>query len=138
MNHFVTDASVAIKWLIWEEGTERAHKLLDQIEFFYVPNLFLMEIDAVITKRVRKKEMTGVEALIKREQFRKFPFEQISYKEIEELAFELSIGFPITLYDAAYLATAIDHQAKLYTADHRLANGLSGTPFSEYVECILD
>lgn len=136
MSDFVIDASVAIKCFFWEEGTEESLKLLDYIISFYAPDFFLMEIDSVITKKVRRRELQIEEASKKRKQLRKLPFKLIPYREIEEFAFELAAKFSITLYDASYLATAIDYEAKLYTADLRLFNGVSSTPFSEYVEKI--
>lgn len=136
MKDFVIDASVAVKWFIWEKHTEQAHDLLDDLIFFYAPDIFLVEIDSVITKKVRRGDITVKEAFEKREQFRMLPFKLIIYKEIEEFAFRLATDFSITLYDATYLATAIDHDAILHTADQRFSNGLSTTPFANYVEYI--
>ena len=136
MSDFVVDASVAIKCFFWEEGTEESLKLLDYIVSFYVPDFFLMEIDSVITKKVRKRELEVEEAVGKRQQLRKLPFKLIPYEEIGAFSFELSTKLPISLYDASYLATAIDYGATLYTADKRLFNGISSTPFDDYVEKI--
>lgn len=136
MNNFVIDCSVAIKSFFWEKGSDESLKLLNYINSFYVPDFFLMEIDSVITKKVRRRELQAEEALFKRRQLRQLPFKLIPYRDIEKFACELSTTFYITLYDASYLATAIDHEAKLYTADKRLFNGVSSTPFSEYIERI--
>lgn len=136
MNDFVIDASVAVKWFIWERGTDKAHEVLDELIFFYAPDFFLMEIDSVLTKKVRTRELEIQEAFQKRNQFRKLPYKLINYSEIEEFAFQLATEFSITLYDAAYLATAIDHDATFHTADLRLSNGLSTTPFAKHVKYI--
>lgn len=136
MNTPVVDASVAIKWFMWEDGTEEALDLLDQISSFYVPDLFLIEIDAVLTKRVRKRAMRAAESHNKRAVFRQLPFRKIPYIEIEEFAFRLATEFPITLCDATYVAIAVDYDLKLYTADKRLYNGMSETPFNQHIEKI--
>ncbi|HLR31344.1 MAG TPA: type II toxin-antitoxin system VapC family toxin [Fodinibius sp.] len=130
------DASVAIKWFIWEEGTHHAHELLDELTSFYAPDFFLMEIDSALTKKVRIRDLEIKEAFHKRSQFRKLPYKLINYTEIEEFAFRLAAEFSVTLYDAAYLATAIDYNAKLHTADLRLSNGMANTPFAKYVKYI--
>ncbi len=130
---YVIDASVAVKWFIWEEGTEEAQYLLDKLSSFYVPDLFLMEIDSILTKKVRKNELTIPDAFQKRRVFRQLPYKLIAYKEIEEFAFRLATEFSITLYDAAYLSTAIDHDAVFYTADKRLVNGMENTPFGDNI-----
>lgn len=133
---FVVDASLAIKWFIWEDGTEKALGLLDYLVSFYAPSFFLMEIDSVITKKVRRRELNIEEALMKRNQFRNLPCKLVPYPETENFAFELSTKFSISLYDANYLAVAIDRDAKLYTADIRFYNAVRSTSFKEYIEKI--
>lgn len=133
---FIIDASVAIKWFFWEDGSEESLKLLDSLISFYVPEFFLMEIDSVITKKVRRGELKAGEAINKRKQFRRLPYKLISYKEIEDFAFEISTKFPVTLYDACYLSTAIDYEATVYTADIRFFNGVKSSPFNDYIERI--
>lgn len=130
---YVIDASVAVKWFIWEEGTEESNKLLEQLTIFYVPDLFLMEIDSIITKKVRRNELTVSDAHQKRRTFRQLPYMLISYKQLEEFAFRLATEFSITLYEAAYLATAVDYDATFYTADKHLVNVMSNTPFSNHI-----
>lgn len=136
MNDLVIDASVAIKWFIWEEDTDEAQQLLNKLNSFYVPDIFLMEIDAIITKKVRRKELDVPDAFQKRKVFRQLPHKLIPYTQIAEFAFRLATEFPITQYDATYLATAVDYDATFYTADRRLVNSMSNTPFGEYIEAL--
>ncbi|HEX6981262.1 MAG TPA: type II toxin-antitoxin system VapC family toxin [Balneolaceae bacterium] len=138
MKDFVIDASVAIKWLFLEKGSERSEKLLDEFSFFFVPDLFLIELDAVITKKVRQRKIEVSEAPYKIQQVRRLPYKLIRYENISGLSCELATSLAVTLYDATYLATAIENHAVLYTADQRLANGLSNTTLSGYVKSIWD
>ncbi|MDZ7717170.1 MAG: type II toxin-antitoxin system VapC family toxin [Balneolaceae bacterium] len=135
---FVIDTSVAVKWLFLEEGSSKSEVLLEQISFFFVPSLFLIELDAVITKKVRKKEITSDEALQKYEKRKTFPYRLVEYPEISRLAVELSVSLPVTLYDAAFIATAIEKNGNVYTADQRLVNGVSNTSLDKYVRSIWD
>jgi predicted nucleic acid-binding protein len=136
VNNFVIDASVAVKWFLKEEETEAAMKILEQLTFFFAPDLFLIEIDSVLTKRVRQGSLAVSEAADHRKQFRRLPCEFINYSQIEEFAFCLATEFPVTIYEATYLATAVDYDAKLYTADLRFARAVSATPFSDYLRSI--
>lgn len=134
MKNSVIDASIAIKWFIWEEGTEEAQQLLDELSLFWIPDLFLIEVDAILTKKARRGELKIADAFQKRRVFRQLPYKLIPFEEIAEFAFRLSTEFPITLYDATYLATAVDHEGIFYTADQRLVNGMSNTPFDKYIK----
>lgn len=136
MNNFVIDASVSVKCFFWEEGSEQCLDLLNYVKSFFAPEFFLVETDAAITKKVRRREITFEEAAVKRRQLRKLPCDLIPYDIIEDLAFELSSTYFISHYDACYLTTAIDQNAKLYTADKRFFNGVSATPFSNHIEKI--
>lgn len=138
MSDFVIDSSVAIKWVFLEPGSEQAEKLLQQFTFFFAPDLFLIEMDGVISKKVRQRKIDAGKALTKNKQTRKLPYKIIPYNNISSLSFELAISLPITLYDATYLAVAIESYATLYTADKRLVNGLSNTSLSNYVKSIWD
>ncbi|MGK7370527.1 MAG: type II toxin-antitoxin system VapC family toxin [Candidatus Halalkalibacterium sp. M3_1C_030] len=136
MNNVVIDASVAFKWLVWEDGSDEAIKLLENLTLFHAPDIFLMEMDAILTRKVRKGELELAEATEKRKLIRDFPYLLITYEKIAEFTFRLSTEFSVTLYDASYLATAVETEAIFYTADRRLSNGLSTTPFSKYVKYV--
>ena len=136
MNSYVIDASVAAKWLFLEQGTDEAVQLLEQFDYFYAPSLFQIELDAIITKKVRKKELKFEEASSKKIQASKLPSRLINYHQISDIAFDISITLPVTLYDATYIATAILTNSIFYTADERLARGLSTTPLAKFVMSI--
>ncbi|GAB5409376.1 MAG: type II toxin-antitoxin system VapC family toxin [Balneolaceae bacterium] len=136
MSGYVIDASVAAKWLFLEEGTDETVLLLEQFDFFYAPTLFQIELDSIITKKVRKKELTIEEAPVKKSQAAKLSVRFIKYNQLSDIAFDISTTLPVTLYDATYIATAILTNSIFYTADERLVNGLSTTPLARFVRSI--
>lgn len=136
MSKYVIDASVAAKWLFLEPGSEYAKLLLSQFEHFYAPSLFEIELDSIITKRCREKEINREEAWQKKEEAQKLPVHYIDYTDISEAAIEISITLPVTVYDAAYIATAVHVKGILYTADERLVRGIESTPLERFVQSI--
>lgn len=138
MSAFVIDTSVAAKWLFLEEGSAESEALLEEFSFFYAPDIFPVELDAVISRKMRKKEITAAEALKKQAQRQKLPCKLVQYGEISSLAFEIAITLPVTLYDAAFVATAIERDGMVYTADQKLVNGVSNSSLGRYVESIWD
>jgi predicted nucleic acid-binding protein len=136
MNSFVIDASFAIKWLLPEKGSKKALSILEELQRFYVPDLFLIETDSIITKKIRRKELDLSEAPVLSNKIREFPFVTIPYQDIHQFALELSSTMYISHYDACYLAVAIEYEGVLYTADIRMYNGLQDTPFANYTQSI--
>lgn len=133
MSFPVVDASFAIKWLLPEKGSNAALSVLDRIQCFVVPDLFIIETDSIVTKKVRRRELKPQEAPILQEKIRQFPYLVIPYKRICDFTLELSTSLAISHYDACYLAVSIHFGGTLYTADLRMSNGLSTTPFAENV-----
>lgn len=129
MNDVVIDASVALKWFLKEEGTEEALRILDELTSFIAPDLIFREMHAVLTKRVRMNYLDLDEAIALKERMGQMPCKTIPYDRIDAFAFELASTIPITLYDACYLALAIEFGTLLYTSDRKLVNGLKNTPF---------
>lgn len=132
----VVDASVAAKWLFLESGSEEAFRILESCEHFVVPDLFFVELDAVIIKKLRRRELTADEAMEKKLQAGQLPFEIMPYSMIRDTAFEISTAIPVTLYDATYIATALLRKIPFVTADERLVNGCATTPLSKTVQSI--
>lgn len=138
MSSYIIDTSVAAKWLFLEEGSAKAETLLEEFSFFFVPDYFLVELDAVISKKARKGEITFDEAMNKQDQRLKLPYKLVEYQDIASLAFKISISLPVTLYDAAFIATAIERDGIVFTADQKLVNGVSNTALDQYVKSIWD
>lgn len=133
---FVIDCSVVAKWLFLEEGSSKAENILEELSFFFVPDLFVVEIDAVISEKVRQREISSEEAFQKIVEREKLPYKILSYDDISKLALEISVSLPVTLFDATYIATAIERHGVVYTADQRLVNGVVNTSLNKYVQSI--
>lgn len=132
----VIDACVAIKWFLPEENFEKAGVLLSTYNRMIAPDLFFIEFDAIISKKVRQRLVTQKDAVTMFQEIRNLPFEVIPYTMISSLAFDLSSTLPITTYDACYLSVAIEFNQTVYTADKRFFRGMRETPFESFVEAI--
>ncbi|PWN06456.1 type II toxin-antitoxin system VapC family toxin [Rhodohalobacter mucosus] len=136
MNKPVIDACVAIKWFLPEEKHEEAGILLSSYNSLIAPDLFFIEFDAIVTKKVRQRLVEQNDADTMVQEIRKLPFEVIPYSMISRLAFDLSSTLPITLYDACYLSVAIEFNQTVTTADMRFYRGIKQTPFAHFVETL--
>lgn len=132
----VIDACVAIKWFLPETNYQKAVDILSSHNRLYAPDLFEVEMDSIITKKVRQRLIEPDEAYNIYEEIRNIPIQIISYSLIGKLAFDLSVALPITQYDACYLAVAIEYGEKVISADMRFVRGMTGTPFAKYVNAL--
>ncbi|MCP9291801.1 type II toxin-antitoxin system VapC family toxin [Gracilimonas sediminicola] len=130
----VIDASLALKWAVNEEHSEEALSLLDELDVFICPEVFYLEIDAVLTKRVRIRELEAQEAKEIKNNFRALPCKLISHSQIDEIAFDLSTSFNISYFDALYLSTALKFNTVVQTADVRFFNALQNTEYKNHIE----
>ena len=63
MNRIVIDASVAIKWVVEEDGTPEALALLEK-HSLSAPDLFIPECANILWKKVRRRELEKNEAIL--------------------------------------------------------------------------
>lgn len=129
----VIDACFAIKWFLPEQDSEKARSFLKELDHFVVPDLFLIEVDNILSKKVRQRELEIPEAEEIFRIIRNLPFITISYERLSKEIFFISTRFPVTQYDACYLALAVEYDGRFYTADKRLQNGVQNTAYSEFV-----
>ena len=127
MKRYVVDASVAVKWLIPEEHSECAMKLLDGwlnegLEL-NAPELLRLEVTSALTKYVERRVIDAEKA---QEGFEIFREIMLSYVEVDlpliEEALEASIVSGLSIYDAVYVTLAKRLEATLITADRRLVD----------------
>ena len=119
----VIDASVALAWCFpEEEGSSAADTVAMQIirEPGMVPALFWYEIRNVLIRSERDKRIdrAGTERFLKLLEDLQFDVD-LRHSETETLA--LARRYGLTVYDAAYLETALRRQASLATLDTELA-----------------
>jgi predicted nucleic acid-binding protein len=120
----VVDASVAVKWLIPEDGNEQARALLRGSEPLVAPSLIRLEVAGAVLRRYRESEIPEEEAraacgfwarLLHMERPRLVPVEEI-YDDALDMAFAARHG----LGDCLYLAAARRLDARVVTADRKL------------------
>lgn len=131
MSVLVLDASVAVKWVLPAKGEpliDEAGDLLKRYAnseiSFVVPDLFWAETTNVLWKATRQGRLTRPEAqaaLVSLEQ-RNFP--TVSSRVLVTEAYAIATAFDCTVYDGLYVALAVASNARLITADQRLATAL--------------
>jgi predicted nucleic acid-binding protein len=134
----VVDASVAIKWVVDEEGSEFARQLLPSEASasgeLYAPSIILIETHYALSRRFNKglvvfEQLAGavdyIKALVT---IRPLDVPLIGEAQMISLGVTSlsdigvsSQGRPFSIYDSLYIAQALSLGAKLVTADRNQA-----------------
>lgn len=121
----VVDASVAVKWLIAEEGEDAAEQLLAGREEVAAPFVLRTEVAAAIARKARFKEITIEEAFAAVDlwvsMIRGSDVAFFAEDDDLQLAVKLSLELNHPLQDCIYLALAERLDAPLVTADGKFA-----------------
>lgn len=116
------DASLWIRWLTREEGTDEAKKIfllwLDEFDFFAAPSLLVFEVASAFRKKYKKGEITSEQIKEAMERFSRLPILLYQSNEFIAHAWDWAQKLNETvLYDASYLALAAWQQIPFYTCD---------------------
>lgn len=123
MSGLVIDASVAIKWVVEEEGTKEALALRQQ--GLSAPDLINAECANILWKKTRLGEFSPDEAKFAGRLLAAAEIELVATRALIEAALDISIALDHPAYDCVYLALAEQQDRVLVTADRRLLRRVS-------------
>ena len=135
MNTLVIDASIAIKWVVEEDGTDLALTLRQKARLM-APDLIVAECANILWKKVQRKELSNDEALIAARLLQGAEIELVPSRALLESATRLAIELDHPAYDCLYLALAVEHDCRFVTADERLVNKIrrdKKSPFLDHI-----
>ena len=112
----VIDASVVTKWVLDEDGSDRANALRGEIDLI-APSLLAAEVGSAIWKAVRRRSIPRAEALAAVGAIL-LPFDRlVPNEELHSRALEIAIDVSHPIYDCFYIALAQRENAPIVTAD---------------------
>jgi predicted nucleic acid-binding protein len=115
----VVDASVAVKWVVQEAGSERARSLAGRR--LEAPDLLPVECANILWKKARSGDLTERQAAHRLKVLLHSPVVLAASRDLLEPALGLSFDLLHPVYDCLYLALALKRGFPLVTADERLA-----------------
>ncbi|MBS1848691.1 MAG: type II toxin-antitoxin system VapC family toxin [Actinobacteria bacterium] len=120
----VVDASVALKWVVTEDGSVQANGLLDQVAggglTLVAPGHLLGEVGNGLRKRVAQRVLTRADAIAGFDAIGRVGIEFVSGRLHWGRTLRAALDWNLTTYDALYLLLAEDLGVDLVTADRRL------------------
>ncbi len=123
MKTLVIDASIAVKWVVEEEGSEEAVRLLGRSRLI-APELLVAECANILWKKVQRDELSSEEALLAARLLQSADLELTSTRSLMERVTQIAIELDHPAYDCIYLALAAERDCLFVTADERLLRKL--------------
>ena len=114
----IVDASVAVKWLVSETGSEQAAALLDHGRLG-APTLWLSEASNALWAKVMRRQLTPDEARRQAGDLAEAPVVAIALPGLLPTAMKLALELEHPIYDCFYLSAAIQRDTHVVTADRR-------------------
>ena len=123
----VVDASVAVKWLVAEEDSDAAVRLLTGDDDLHAPRLMASEIASALWRKARLGEIERGWAGAAMAAVPEMPVRWSEDETLAADAIRLALALGRSVYDCMYLALAHRIGALLVTADIRFAQALAAT-----------
>lgn len=120
----VVDASVAVKWLLVEEGSAEALQLLSEERRLFAPSLMRVEVSGAVVRRYRQDKLSETDA---RSALGRWDdvvatgcVQFIPTDDLLGSAVELAFAMRHLVADCLYLAAGKQLRARVVTADRTL------------------
>jgi predicted nucleic acid-binding protein len=123
VNTLVVDASIAVKWVVEEDGTPEALVLRQKAKLI-APDLLVAECVNILWKKVRRSELSKAEALLAARLLQGAEIELLPTRSLFETAMQMSIEIDHPAYDCLYLVLAAENKCQFVTADERFLRKL--------------
>jgi len=123
----VIDASIAVKWVVEEDGTPQALALRRQAKLI-APELLVAECANILWKKVQRSELSKDEAYLAARLLQAAEIEILPTRSLLAAATRIAIELDHPAYDCLYFALAVENGCQFITADERLLRKLDRHP----------
>jgi predicted nucleic acid-binding protein len=138
MNLLVIDSSVAAKWFVSEPDRAAALSLLGPETLLYAPDFFLLEMDSIVSKWVRRRVLSVSDGQATRASVRQVPMKLHPTRDLIESAFQLALWTKSSFYDCLYLALSVTLDRPVVTADRRFFDNIAAGRLRSHVRWVGD
>ena len=132
------DASVAVKWLVAEEHSATAKRLVGGPYELHAPRLLASEVANVLWRKARLEEIGRGTAGSVVEAVAETPLRWCEDEQVTAEATRLALALDRPVYDCVYLALAQRIRCRLVTADAKFARALAPTEHGGTVVMLTD
>lgn len=121
------DASVVVKWVLSEVGSDEARALIGA-ERLLAPDFLLLELANVLARQVRRGVISAAESTAGLATIADAGVRLLASAPHVREAHRLALALGASAYDCLYLAVALAEGVPLLTADARFAGAAGADP----------
>lgn len=122
----VVDASVALKWVVTEPGTDEAFALLnsmaDSAGTIVAPEHLIGDVGNALRRRVAQGVLSADDAAVALDNLAELDLEFDGGSELWFRSLSAALDWGVTTYEALYVLLALNRRTDLVTADLRLVD----------------
>ena len=133
----VVDASIVCKWFVDEANSQQARDVLAGGDTLIAPDLLVAEVCNTLWKKVRLGEASAAQAGEVAAELAGFFDHFAAMAPLASAASDMALRLNHPVYDCFYLALAARENVPLVTADARLMQAVTGSPWSDLVRPLL-
>ncbi|MDP2168565.1 MAG: type II toxin-antitoxin system VapC family toxin [Thermodesulfovibrionales bacterium] len=133
MKTHIVDASVAAKWFTEEEYSANALALLNRGHELQAPDFFMLEMDGIICKWIRRGIINVDEGEEVRSTLNRVPLQKHPFGPLRDSAYSIAVSTGRSFYDCLYVALAALLKGRMVTADRKLYEALKNGPFKKHI-----
>lgn len=138
MSSYIVDASVAAKWFTEEEHAGEALGLLGGESSLHAPDFFMLEMDSIFCKWIRRGIISEDEGNTVRTALRQIPVQKHPFALLQDSAYMIAYQTGQSVYDCLYVALAALLKSRMVTADRRLYDVIKNGALKKHVVWIGD
>ncbi len=116
----IVDASVVLKWVLTEDGADRALALITA-DALAAPHLLWIECANVLWVKARRGQITAEDAQAACAAIAATPIRALDAETLVRDALEIALALDHAAYDCLYMAAALAERCVLVTADAAFA-----------------
>jgi predicted nucleic acid-binding protein len=120
----VIDAGIALKWVVWEAGTEAALALRLEARLI-APEILLADCASLLCKKAARGELVRDEALLAARLLQAAGVELVPTRPLLEAAMLIALDLQHPVHDCIYIALAAARNCRLVTADPVLVRSVA-------------
>ena len=133
MSDLVIDASVAVKWFVSEEASDKADEVSASDYTLLAPRLIMTEVANALARKAMQELITPREAAEYVRTLPQFLAGLIDVDDLIEPALRNACSYRHPIYDFIYLEAARRRDTKVLTADQKFIAKIRGTELAKLV-----